>query len=111
MIDPVSAKAKAPAVERRAARRTRVLMAAELEIGGKIMSATLLNLSSRGAMVACTNPPPGDGKVVLRRGALETSGMIAWVKGNHVGVKFDEKISQLQIAAILHRAPPEGLTT
>jgi hypothetical protein len=34
--------------------------------------------------------------------------MIAWVKGNHVGVKFDEKISQLQIAAIVHRAPPKG---
>jgi hypothetical protein len=108
MIDPVSAKAKAPAVERRAARR-RIGAGDHRPPGRQVEQRRGHDLAADFEFRSHQHArPPGDGKVVLRRGALETSGIIAWVKGNHVGVKFDERISQLQIAAIVHRAPPKG---
>lgn len=103
MADPVRTEAEAPAVERRSARRTSVLLAAELEIDGKIIPATLLNLSVQGAMLSCEDPPRSDANLILRRGTLETAATVAWVNGGHVGVKFENQISQLQIAAILRR--------
>ena len=101
MGDPIIARATAAPQERRSARRISVLLTAELEFGGTVIAVRLLNLSSLGAMVRCRTPLTHGKRVILRRGELLTPATVAWINDGHMGLKFEEPVSDFQMAAIL----------
>ena len=81
-------KAEAGA-EDRAAPRTNLLLAANAEIGGRILPVRIRNLSETGAMVEGAGLPDAGMKLVLARGDLHVSAVVAWAAGSRRGVKFD----------------------
>lgn len=90
--------------ELRNQRRSRVLLAAHLNINGDLDRANLLNLSTHGAMMDAEMPPRMGAKVTLMRGALETEAEVVWVEDHRFGLAFRQPIHPLQVAAILNHA-------
>jgi hypothetical protein len=81
-------KAEASA-EDRAAPRTNLLLAANAEVGGRTLPVRIRNLSETGAMLEGTGLPDAGVKLVLARGDLHVSAVVAWAVGARRGVRFD----------------------
>lgn len=75
--------------EDRASPRTNLLLAANAEIGGRILPVRIRNLSETGAMLEGAGLPDAGMKLVLARGDLHVSAVVAWAAGGRRGVKFD----------------------
>lgn len=75
--------------EDRASPRTNLLLAATAEIGGRILPVRIRNLSETGAMVEGAGLPDAGMKLVLARGDLHVSAVVAWAAGSRRGVRFD----------------------
>ncbi len=89
----------------RRSRRSNVLLAATLEVGGAVTKVRLRNLSEDGALVDGDLLPEAGAEVVFRRNELVQRGRIAWVHGKHAGVAFD---SPLKPQDVLRHVPPAG---
>jgi hypothetical protein len=83
----------------RGRKRSRVLLAASVELGGKILKANLLNLSTTGAQLDASIPPAVDTELTLSRGDLEARGRVIWVNGHRFGIAFHEPIDEAAVAA------------
>src|SRR5687768_16471839 len=75
--------------EDRASPRTNLLLAANAEVGGRILPVRIRNLSETGAMVEGAGLPDAGMKLVLELGDLHVSAVVAWAAGGRRGVKFD----------------------
>ena len=76
-------------VEDRVAPRTNLLLAANAEVGGRTLPVRIRNLSETGAMLEGTGLPDAGMKLVLARGDLHVSAVVAWAAGARRGVRFD----------------------
>ena len=75
--------------EDRASPRTNLLLAANAEVGGRILPVRIRNLSETGAMLEGAGLPDAGMKLVLARGDLHVSAVVAWAAGSRRGVRFD----------------------
>lgn len=75
--------------EDRVSPRTNLLLAANAEVGGRILPVRIRNLSETGAMLEGAGLPDAGMKLVLARGDLHVSAVVAWAAGTRRGVKFD----------------------
>lgn len=75
--------------EDRASPRTNLLLAATAEIGGRCVPVRIRNLSETGALLEGAGLPDAGMKLVLARGDLHVSAVVAWAAGGRRGVKFD----------------------
>ncbi|HEX8622919.1 MAG TPA: PilZ domain-containing protein [Allosphingosinicella sp.] len=75
--------------EDRASPRTNLLLSANAEVGGRILPVRIRNLSETGAMLEGVGLPDAGMKLVLARGDLHVSAVVAWAAGGRRGVKFD----------------------
>ena len=75
--------------EDRASPRTNLLLAATAEIGGRSVPVRIRNLSETGALLEGAGLPDAGMKLVLARGDLHVSAVVAWAAGGRRGVKFD----------------------
>ena len=76
-------------VEDRASPRTNLLLAANAEVGGRILPVRIRNLSETGALLEGAGLPDAGMKLVLARGDLHVSAVVAWAAGGRRGVRFD----------------------
>lgn len=78
--------------EDRVSPRTNLLLAANAEVGGRILPVRIRNLSETGAMLEGAGLPDAGMKLVLARGDLHVSAVVAWAAGARRGVKFEGPI-------------------
>ena len=76
-------------VEDRASPRTNLLLSATAEVGGRILPVRIRNLSETGALLEGAGLPDAGMKLVLARGDLHVSAVVAWAAGGRRGVMFD----------------------
>lgn len=89
--------------QKRRAPRAKLLMAASIEHGGRMMPVTLRDLSAEGALVEIDPCPRPGSRVVLHKNELAVSGRIAWAKDRRAGIAFD---ASLDPEAVLRHLPP-----
>lgn len=75
--------------EDRASPRTNLLLAATVEVGGRILPVRIRNLSETGAMLEGAGLPDAGMKLVVARGDLHVAAVVAWAAGARRGVRFD----------------------
>ncbi len=85
-------------IDKRTARRVRVLLSATIETAGGERIAHLLNISSAGAKLDADDPPAADEAVTLVRGGIRAAGRVSWVEAHRFGVQFDARLDPALIA-------------
>jgi len=86
----------------RRARRSPVLLAATIELGGAEHQVKLRNLSSEGALIEGAGDLPEYDSITFCRKDLRVRARIAWVHGKHAGIAFDKP---LEPAEVLRHVP------
>lgn len=81
-------------VGKRAARRSRVLLAAKLHSSLGELDCRLRDLSRKGALLECATLPPVGSVVVFVRGKVAIPARVAWIGGNRLGIEFDHAIDE-----------------
>jgi hypothetical protein len=75
--------------EGRVSPRTNLLLSATAEAGGIVIPVRIRNLSETGAMLEGNGLPDAGLPLVIRRGDLQISAVVAWAAGSRRGVRFD----------------------
>lgn len=70
-------------------RRSPVLLAATIHVGGKRVPVNLRNLSERGALIEGDRLPLEGSSALFERNYLKLKSRIVWVEGRYAGVAFD----------------------
>lgn len=83
--------------QNRRSRRSPVLLAAGLEIGGVPIPVKLRNLSEDGALVEGDCLPPEGSATFFRRNDLRVRSTIAWVQGRYAGVAFARPLNRSEV--------------
>jgi hypothetical protein len=86
----------------RRSRRSPVLLAASIELGGAMHDVKLRNLSSDGALVEGAENVPEYANIVFCRKDLRVAARVAWVQGKYAGIAFDKA---LEPAEVLRHVP------
>ncbi|WP_097065204.1 PilZ domain-containing protein [Sphingomonas guangdongensis] len=73
--------------------RTNVLLDARMRAGSSWLSASIRNVSSRGAMLALPHPPPVGTYVELRRGDMIIIARVVWSDEQRCGLRSQRPIS------------------
>jgi hypothetical protein len=73
--------------------RTHMFVVATLTAGGTSAAVRVRNLSPSGALVEAAQLPAAGASVVLRRGALEAIGNVAWCGGGRAGLSFTAPVT------------------
>jgi hypothetical protein len=89
-------------VRARLSPRSRVRVAAALEVEGVVRSTTLVNMSATGALLHIDSPPEAGADVVLIRNRLRSPARVIRVEGNRCAIRFHKRIAALSIAAATH---------
>jgi len=76
----------------RAEPRMSVLLPAELRTETGATLCRLVDLSRGGACLELDSPIPPGRKVVLHRGAFQSSGVVVWLRGRRCGVRFEQPL-------------------
>jgi hypothetical protein len=92
--------------EHRAARRTNLMLAAEIEIDGRYVPVRIRNLSETGALIEGSALPGKGAALLLHRASFHIGATIAWSGGGRAGIHFDEPISLPQWTG--KALPPES---
>lgn len=79
-------------VDRRA-ERTHLFLVATLSFGRASTAVRVRNLSASGALIEGANLPAAGTAIVLRRGALEAVGSVAWAEPGKAGLAFGEPVA------------------
>jgi len=90
---------------KREARRARVLLAAKLRTPEGERDIRLRDLSCKGALIECREPPTTGSKVTFVRGETVVPSRVAWTAGNRVGLAFVRPIQESEV--LVHIARPE----
>jgi hypothetical protein len=80
--------------DKRDAKRSRLLLSAQMQCAAGTVEVHLLNISQSGAKLDCETPPASGESVVLLHNDLKVSGRIAWVEENRFGMAFDQPIDE-----------------
>lgn len=83
--------------QNRRSRRSKVLLAATLEVSGRERAVKLRNLSAEGALVEGDGLPVEGSNVTFRRNELNASGRVVWVDNKLAGIAFDKKLEPEQV--------------
>jgi hypothetical protein len=89
---------------RRQYARQPMLLSARLITITSEHNVRIRDLSAGGARVQGDDIPEVGTDVLLKRGAFETFGKIAWVSDGQAGVEFDDPLDDAEVKA-LHEAP------
>ena len=89
----------------RADQRSHVFLTAVLRAGPKTFPVRVRNISIHGALLEGNGLPSANQIVALGRGSLSASGQIAWIAGQHCGIRFSKPIT---VAEWVDRAGPVG---
>ncbi len=73
--------------------RTHLFLVATLSFGRASTPVRVRNLSATGALVESIDVPPSGTEIVLRRGALEAVGSVAWAEKGKAGLTFREPVA------------------
>jgi hypothetical protein len=73
--------------------RTNVFLDARMRMGSSWLSASIRNVSKRGAMVALPSPPPAGTYVELRRGGMIIIAQVVWSDHQRCGLRSQRDIS------------------
>ena len=79
-------------MQNRRSRRSPVLLAATVDVGGKPVAVKLRNLSEEGALIEGEQLPVEGSSTYFERNDLRIKSRIAWVQGRYAGVAFDERL-------------------
>jgi hypothetical protein len=97
-----------PVRDPRRSPRSRVLLAASLELGDRTLPVTLRDLSEHGALVqgeAGLNPQC---EIWFCRNGLRVQGYVAWADGNQAGIAFSRALKHDEVLRYINR--PERRT-
>jgi hypothetical protein len=83
--------------------RSKVLLAATLEVSGRSCAVRLRNLSEVGALVEGDGLPIEGTNVTFCRNELNAAGRVVWVDSRLAGIAFEQK---LQPEQVLRHVPP-----
>jgi len=83
--------------QNRRSRRSPVLLAASIEVGGTSVAVKLRNLSEEGALIESDHLPPEDSTVFFCRNELRIKSRVAWVCGCFAGVAFDRHLKREEL--------------
>ena len=89
--------------QNRRSRRSNVLLAAAIEVGGRSQSVKLRNLSAEGALLEGDALPIEGTEVQFLRNDLCVAGRVIWANGKHAGIVFHER---LRPDVVLRHIPP-----
>lgn len=81
----------------RRARRSPVLLAASIEVGGAAVTVKLRNLSEEGALIEGDHLPPEDSTTFFSRNELRIKSRVAWVAGRFAGVAFARPLKREEV--------------
>ena len=98
-------RASANGEDPRADQRSHVFLMAVLRAGTMSCPVRVRNISIHGALLEGNGLPSEKQIVALRRGSLSVSGQIAWIAGQHCGIRFSKPIT---VAEWVDRAGPVG---
>ena len=73
--------------------RITVLIPSRMRLGAKWVDVVIHNVSSRGLMGGCDEPPPPGSYIEIRRGTIVIVGRVQWIKGRFFGIKSQERLS------------------
>lgn len=91
---------EAKAQDARRSNRTKVLLAATIKHGVSDVRVRVLDLSSHGALVVGVGLPPAEIEITLHCGKQSVAGWVAWVKNNHAGLSFNQRVSSEDFSPI-----------
>ena len=89
--------------------RSRVFLAATLELAGRTMPVVLRDLSEHGALVAITGGLDVDSEVLFRRKDLSVSGSVAWVRDGLAGISFSQPLMRDVVLRHINRPQPRSV--
>ena len=95
----------------RRSRRSPVLLAATVELGGAVHDVKLRNLSSDGALVQGAQDLPENAAITFCRKDLRVRARIAWVQGQHAGIAFDKPLEPAEVLRHIPRRESRPLPT
>lgn len=79
-------------MKNRRSRRSPVLLAATVDVGGKSVGVKLRNLSEEGALIEGEGLPVEGSSTFFERNDLRVQGRVAWVQGRYAGIAFDQPL-------------------
>ena len=86
------------ATQNRRSRRSPVLLAASIEVGGaRSIAVKLRNLSEEGALIEAQVLPPEGTSAYFKRNDLKVSGRIVWVQGKYAGFAFNKPLKREEV--------------
>ena len=86
-------RALLPAGFRQREERVKVLIPSRMRVGTQWVDIVIHNVSSRGLMGGCDQPPPPGTYVEIRRGTLVIVGRAVWTKGRFFGLRSQDRLS------------------
>ena len=81
----------------RRSRRSPVLLAATVELGGAVHDVKLRNLSEEGALIEGAEGLPEYAAITFCRKDLRVRARIAWVQGKYAGVAFEKPLDAAEV--------------
>ena len=84
-------------MKNRRSRRSPVLLAATVEVGGAPVAVKLRNLSEQGALIEGDRLPLEGSTTFFQRNELRLRSRVVWVEGRYAGVAFDEQLRPEQV--------------
>lgn len=93
-------------MKNRRSRRSPVLLAATVEVGGQPVEVKLRNLSEEGALIEGERLPLEGSTTFFRRNDLRLRSRIVWVHGRYAGVAFDYPLKPEQVLRNIPKPKP-----
>jgi len=95
-------------IKNRRSRRSPVLLAATVEVGGKAVSVKLRNLSEEGALIEGEELPAEGASTFFERNELRLTSRVVWVHGRYAGIAFDELLKSEQVLRNVPQPKPRA---
>ena len=86
--------------------RAKVLLAASIECGGRVIPVVLRDLSEHGALIETGEALRVDAEVLFRRNELRVPGFVAWARDDHAGIAFTVPLKPEEVLRHISRSPP-----
>jgi hypothetical protein len=84
-------------MKNRRSRRSPVLLAATVEVGGKPLAVKLRNLSEQGALIEGEQLPVEGASTFFERNELRLKSRVVWVQDRYAGVAFEQPLKPEQV--------------
>jgi hypothetical protein len=94
--------------QNRRSRRSPVLLAASITIGGVAVPVKLRNLSEEGALIESARLPLEGTETFFQRNELGLKSRIVWVHGKYAGVAFDTPLQREEVLREIPRPKPKA---